>query len=130
MMYKKALEFIVKKHKGQTRRNGDPYIIHPIRVSQEVAGDEMKTMALLHDILEDTDTTMEEIGELFGHQIAFNIWSLTHSKKESYEDYIARVKIDPRTTAVKIADIVDNLMDSPSENQIKKYTKALCLLIN
>ncbi|MFA6325327.1 MAG: HD domain-containing protein [Candidatus Paceibacterota bacterium] len=130
MMYQKALEFIIKKHRGQIRRNGDPYVIHPIRVSQEVTGDYLKTIALLHDVLEDTDTTMEELEDVFGQDMAFVVWCITHGKKESYEDYIARVKINEKTKAVKIADIVDNLMDNPNEKQIKKYVKALNYLIN
>ncbi len=128
--YQTALKFIAEKHKGQTRLNGNPYIIHPIRVSQEVSGDIAKTCALLHDTVEDTDTTLEEIKNIFGEEVMVVVEALTHRKGESYEDYISRVKQNEIATAVKIADISDNLADSPSAHAIEKSAKALDFLIN
>tara|TARA_R110000868_G_scaffold178700_4_gene418524 strand:+ start:7315 stop:7560 length:246 start_codon:yes stop_codon:yes gene_type:complete len=79
-LYQTALKFIAEKHKGQQRYNGNPFIIHPIRVSQEVSGDIEKTCALLHDIIEDTDTTYEELVGIFGEEIALVVEILTHRK--------------------------------------------------
>lgn len=129
-MYQQALKYIAEKHKGQTRLNGNPYIIHPIRVSQEVSGDVAKTCALLHDTVEDTDATLQEIEDMFGNEVSVAVEALTHRKGESYEDYIKRVKQNPIATAVKIADISDNLADSPSTHAIEKSAKALDYLIN
>lgn len=128
--YQIALKFIAEKHNGQKRMNGNPYIIHPIRVSQEVSGDIAKTCALLHDTVEDTKTTFEEIKSIFGEEIAVVVEVLTHRKGESYDEYIARVKTNEIATAVKIADISDNLADSPSSHAIEKSAKALDYLIN
>lgn len=129
-LYQTALKFIAEKHSGQKRLNGNPYIIHPIRVSQEVSGDIAKTCALLHDTVEDTKTTFEEIKYIFGEEIATVVEVLTHRKGESYEDYISRVKQSEIATAVKIADLSDNLADSPSSHAIEKSAKALDYLVN
>jgi len=129
-MYKKALEFITRKHQGQKRRNGNPYIIHPIRVSQEVFSENEKIVALLHDVIEDTNTTIEEVEKLFGKEVSEAVEAITHRKGESYHDYILRVKENYIATAVKIADISDNLKDSPSDHAIEKSAKGLDLLIS
>lgn len=129
-MYQEALKFIAKKHAGQKRRNGNPYIIHPIRVSQEVHSDTEKVVALLHDVVEDTETTVEEISQVFGHEVALAVEALTHRDDEPWLDYISRVKKNPIALVVKIADISDNLSDSPSDNAIDKSAKALDALIN
>lgn len=128
--YRLALEFIAEKHKGQKRLNGNPYIIHPIRVSQEVSGELEKVCALLHDTVEDTITTLEDIEQIFGEEVAVVVEVLTHRKGESYADYIARIKMNSLATNIKIADISDNLSDSPSAHAIEKSAKALDYLIN
>jgi (p)ppGpp synthase/HD superfamily hydrolase len=129
-MYKEALKFIAKKHAGKKRRNGNPYIIHPIRVSQEVKSDTEKVIALLHDVLEDSDATPKEIEDLFGTEIAAAVCILTHCKEEDYARYIERIKTNPMATTVKIADIADNLGDSPTSKAITKYAEALDMLVN
>lgn len=128
-MYKQALEFAVFKHAGQKRSNGDNYIIHPIRVSQEVKGTKQKVVALLHDTVEDTDTTLEEIETTFGTDIANCVDALTHRKGESYADYIERLKADPDAVQVKLADIADNLTDAPSDNAIRKVANNIHKLL-
>lgn len=128
-MYKKALEFITKRHLGQKRYNGNPFIIHPIRVSQEVTTENQKIIALLHDVLEDTGATRIDL-EQFGVEICTAVDCLTHRKGESYLDYINRVKQNPDAVAVKLADIVDNLSDSPSDHMIEKSARALEILIS
>jgi (p)ppGpp synthase/HD superfamily hydrolase len=129
-MYQEALKFIVKAHAGQKRRNGNPYIIHPIRVSQEVKSDVEKVVALLHDVLEDTKTDYATILATFGPEAAGAVEALTHRKDEPYMDYLARVKANPIALTVKIADIADNLGDSPSDSAIEKMSKGLDYLVN
>jgi (p)ppGpp synthase/HD superfamily hydrolase len=128
-MYQQALMFIARKHAGQKRRNGNPYIIHPIRVSQEVHSITEKVVALLHDVVEDTDATFADIERLFGPEVCVAVEALTHRKGESYDDYIRRVKVNPISAAVKIADIADNLADSPSDHAIEKSARALDILV-
>ena len=128
--YQEALKFITLKHNGQKRLNGNPYIIHPIRVSQEVSSDLQKTCALLHDVIEDTETSVEEISKIFGFEVATIVEILTHRKGESYLDYIKRIVLNDDAVAIKIADICDNLCDSPSSHAIEKSAQALDILIN
>lgn len=131
-MYQKALKFIAKKHCGLTRFNGNPFIIHPIRVSQEVQSIKWKTAALLHDTIEDTETTKEEIEEEFGAEIAEMVDLLSHRKGESYETYISRIATSGNegAIAIKITDIADNLSDCPSDRMIEKSALALDILVN
>lgn len=129
-MYRKALEFATRKHAGHKRRNGDNYIIHPIRVSQEVNTTRQKVIALLHDTLEDTETTYDEINAEFGVEVADAVLCLTHHENEPYETYIDRVKTNADAIAVKVADISDNLSDSPSDKAIKRSSAAIDSLLN
>lgn len=124
-MEEKALEFATKKHEKQTRRGGEPYITHPIRVSQRVKFPLHKVCALLHDTVEDTDTTLDEIEMFFTHRIREIVDALTHRKGESYDEYIKRLLKEPDAIAIKIADICDNLTDNPSANAIEKSMRAL-----
>ncbi len=77
----KALAFSIKVHEGQTRKSGEPYIVHPILVASIVASiTEDKAMikaALLHDVVEDTYSTIEEVSELFGDDVAHLVGGLT-----------------------------------------------------
>ena len=123
--YTKAIMFATQKHQGQKRLNGDNYIIHPIRVSQEVHTELQKVAAVLHDTIEDTETTYEEIVQEFGPEVAVVVECLTHRKGESYAEYIQRVKANPDAVSIKLADIADNLGDYPSQNAIKKSAMAL-----
>ena len=123
--YKRAIEFAASRHAGQKRRNGDNYIIHPIRVSQEVKTEKQKMIALLHDTVEDTETTLDEIREEFGEEIAHCVDLLTHRKGEPYADYIQRVKLHPDAIQVKLADIADNLSDAPTSKAIVQSAAAI-----
>ena len=126
--YAETLAFAAKKHAGHMRRDGSNYIIHPIRVSQEVKTPIQKIIALLHDTLEDTETTYMEILEEFGPEVVQAVEALTKRKDEPYMDYILRVKQNPDAVAVKIADIADNLSDAPSDKQIRKSSEAITFL--
>ena len=128
-MYKKALIFASMAHSGQKRNDGSNYIIHPIRVSQEVHTDSQRVCALLHDVVEDTNVSFDEVEEHFGKEVSVSIDCLTHRKGESYFDYITRVLTDEDAIAVKIADICDNLSDQPSARAIEKSAMALERLV-
>lgn len=130
MTYRKALEFATKKHAGHKRRNGDNYIIHPIRVSQEVNTIRQKVIALLHDTLEDTETTYEEILDEFGVEVADAVLALTHHENQPYDKYIEQVKTNEDAIAVKVADIADNLSDAPSDKAIKRSSSAITVLLS
>lgn len=129
-LLEKALEFATARHAGQTRfGSADPYIVHPIRVSERVATDHQKICALLHDVVEDTPTTLDEIEKEFGIMVRDTIDCLTHRKGESYNDYITRILTDENAVRVKIADICDNLNGTPTQNAIDKSLRGLVRLI-
>jgi hypothetical protein len=131
---KNVNEFILKKcqdiahdiHKNQKRRDGTPYINHPMRVSDMVDGIIEKCVAVLHDVLENSTYTAEDLlTSGIPKRIVEVVQILTHNNNETYDEYIERVNRDNSAKYVKIADIVHNLSDRPTDDQIKKYFNAL-----
>lgn len=118
-------------HAGQTRRDGvTPYIAHPQRVAEAVADDpEAAAVAWLHDVLEDTSTTLDDLeaaGVPLRVRVAVEL--LTRAPAADYDRYLRAVRTNPLAVRVKIADIVDNLTDAPSPQQVAKYRRALEIL--
>lgn len=91
-----------------------------------------RTVALLHDILEDTSCTYEILKREFGKEIARAVWDITKHEGQSYDMYIEQVKGNPISLAVKIADTCCNLEESLKSSdkiRILKYSKQLVLLV-
>lgn len=96
-------------HEGQVDRAGRPYIEHPERVSALVPSNVEKMAALLHDVLEDTDMTAEELLRLcVAPEVVTAVEALTKREGESYEDFVRRAATNPIARAVKLADLADN----------------------
>lgn len=144
--YKEVLDFARKKHDGQFRFDGiTPYFNHVERVANSLKKYEpaLFFVAALHDVIEDGRATEKEVND-FAEYIyqkyrfySFNVseirealQQLNHNKSVDYFEYIRAIN-DRYGYAriVKIADILDNLSDSPSPNQVKKYAKALKILL-
>ena len=108
-----ALEFAKAKHKGQKRIGGDDYITHPIAVSEIVKNqgfdENYQITALFHDLLEDTDTTEEEIVKYGNQEILEAVKLLTKKKGYDMAEYISAIKQNPIAFAVKAADRLHNL---------------------
>lgn len=118
-----AYEFAAEAHKGQFRKTGEPYIIHPIAVARIVAeeldlGTNPVIAAFLHDVVEDTAYTMEDIRERFGDDVAFLVGVVTKQKKAQYEhskqvdnfrQILASVQFDIRAILIKLADRLHNM---------------------
>ena len=96
-------------HAGQKDRAGNPFIEHPITVAQRVNTPEEKTVAYLHDVVEDTFVTLGTIRNLFGNQIGDAVDAMTHRADESYEQYIVRLGSNPIARIVKLADLSHNM---------------------
>lgn len=128
--YDEALLFAIKKHSGQKRWNGDDYITHPIRVAENFIDYELKIISILHDTLEDTNTTYKEIHNKFGKKIADAVFALSKKNGEDYFNFINRARENELAREVKIADINDNLRDLGENKQglMEKYKKALKIL--
>ena len=132
-----AATVATRAHARQKRKDGTPYIAHPIRVAIRCEGMLEKTAALLHDVVEDTDITFEELRELGFDQMVIDIVErLTKRPGEKYADFIKRTASDAVSARVKMADIADNLEDQsaldPEEAEFlsNRYNKALSVLRN
>ena len=110
-MLQKAKELATRKHAGQVDKAGAPYILHLERVAGKVSSEESKTVAYLHDILEDTDTTQEELAAEFPSRVVGAVCMLTRHEAERYESYIGRIACEGNSVVreVKLADLEDHL---------------------
>ena len=131
-MLEKAKEIAEKAHAGQVDKGGHPYILHPIRVMERCETEETKIIAILHDVMEDTDYTLEDLRkEGFANEILEALICLTHLEREGYMEYIERVCQNPLAVRVKYADLQDNMdlsrIPNPTEKdhaRLEKYKKA------
>lgn len=120
----KALAY--NAHDGQYRNDGKtPYFTHVERVANSVE-DRLKPIAYGHDLVEDTTVTINDLYKFgFPEYIIEAVSLLTHGKDQPNVEYWSAIAKNADATAVKLADIRDNLSDAPSERQIQKYTNAL-----
>ncbi|MEO0699006.1 MAG: GTP pyrophosphokinase [Pseudomonadota bacterium] len=137
MNLERAIEIAVAAHKGARDKGGQPYILHPLRLMMAMPDDAHKTVAVLHDVVEDSDWTFEALAdEGFPPEIIAALQSVTRTNRyEPYMDFAARAKADPIGRVVKIADITDNLdvtrigeLSDKDLERINKYKRALALL--
>ncbi len=130
---KKAMIIAYEKHKNQKDKSGIPYIFHPIHVAEQMDDEKSTIVALLHDVIEDTNTTFDEIENLdFEKEIIDALKYLTHDKSKNYFDYIREVAKNSLATKVKIADLKHNLdttrlnkMFDKDKKRNEKYKKCL-----
>src|SRR5215471_10909259 len=133
-MVSRAYEMARAAHDGQMRDEGTPYILHPIRVatvlSEELAlySSELTCAALLHDVVEDSDVTRDEIQAQFGDTVARIVWLLTKLPEVSLPAYLAAIEqaADVKAPVVKLCDRLDNLrflMRSPKVEKKRRYIK-------
>jgi GTP diphosphokinase / guanosine-3',5'-bis(diphosphate) 3'-diphosphatase len=136
-MIRKAFKFANEAHKGARRRSGEPYILHPIAVAKVVSyemglGTKSVVCALLHDVVEDTDFTIEDIENQFGKKVASIIDGLTKIsdvfdnqsslQAENFRKMLLTLSDDVRVILIKLADRLHNMrtLDSlPPNKQIK-----------
>ena len=110
---KLALAFATKKHEGQTRKLGEPYITHPMAVAEMMLdrglSEDYVIAALFHDLLEDTDATEKEILDIGGEVVLEAVKLLTKATDYKMDSYIAGIRENPIARAVKAADRIHNL---------------------
>jgi (p)ppGpp synthase/HD superfamily hydrolase len=116
----KAISLAHIAHDGQVDKGGSPYIGHPLRVMNNVETVEEKIVAVLHDAVEDSDLTLEDLRVArFSDFIVGAIAAITKAEGEKRNDYLRRVMDNPLALRVKIADMIDNAdisrMDNPTE---------------
>ena len=129
----RAIELAKQHHEGQTDKAGKPYIEHPLRVMSQVESEEEKIVAVLHDIVEDTDISLDDLrNEGFSEKVVSAVECLTKHDGENYDSYIERISFNPLAVKIKLADLEDNrdltrlpeVTDKDLE-RIEKYDKAL-----
>ena len=133
-----ALRVALQAHSGQRDKGGQPYILHPIRLMCQMTTAVERTVALLHDVVEDSACTLETLrAEGFSSTVVAAVDHLTRRDEETYQTFIERVQQSPLATQIKIADLVDNLDASRIPNltrsnvdRLKKYQRALSVLRN
>lgn len=132
-----ALAFAAEKHKGQVDRAGVDYIEHPKAVAgllKEPTEDEI-IVALLHDTVEDTDATADEIRSLFGDAVADAVACMTHRTGVPYMDYVSGIKKNAIAWKVKMADLTHNMdlsrlpdITDADRERVEKYKAAYRML--
>jgi (p)ppGpp synthase/HD superfamily hydrolase len=97
-------------HRGQTDKAGEPYILHPLRVMLHLEDEEGRIAAALHDVLEDTATTADNLRDWgYGEKVIEALEALTRREGESYPEFIERLAPNPLARRVKLADLEDNM---------------------
>ena len=133
---KKALKLCFEAHKNQVDKSGMPYVFHPFHLAEQMTDENTTVVALLHDVVEDTDYTIEDLRNMgFNDAVLEAISLMTHSKDVPYMDYVAEIKKNPIARAVKLADLKHNsdlsrldTVDEKAIKRVEKYKKAIELL--
>lgn len=132
----KALEFAKKAHKGQKDKAGMDYIMHLFMVASLMDTDEEKTVAYLHDVVEDTKITINDLNETFPAVIVKAVDAITKREKETYEDYLKRVSENELAKKVKVSDLLHNsdltrlkIITEKDRNRAEKYKRAIIYLL-
>ena len=135
----KAMKIAYEAHLGQLDYNDVPYIFHPYHLAEQMDDEISCTVALLHDVVEDTDLTFTDLEQIFPAQVVEIVRLLTHDEGVDYFDYIREIKKNPIATKVKLEDLKHNSDESRSigsnlsEDQLlywkAKYAKAKVILL-
>lgn len=133
---KKAMQLCFEAHKDQLDKSGLPYVFHPFHLAEQMKDETTTVVALLHDVIEDTDLTLNDIAEEgFGDEVVQALSLLTHEDDVPYMDYVAKIKNDPIAKTVKLADLAHNsdlsrldVVDEKALKRREKYQKAIAFL--
>lgn len=132
-LYNKALEIATEAHSGQFDKAGEDYIQHPLYVASLVSTEKEKAVALLHDVIEDSSITKEDL-LLSGidPEVVEAVLVLTKQPSDSYQSYLERVKGNELARIVKLADLTHNSdlsrlkkITQKDEDRLQKYAKAI-----
>ena len=104
----RAARIAEQAHRGQFDKGGMPYIYHPLHLAEQMADEYTAAIALLHDVMEDTDITDAELSAQFPPRVMDALRLLTHAPAEDYFDYVKRIRNNPDAKAVKLADLRHN----------------------
>src|SRR5918912_3397075 len=131
-----AVSIAARAHRGQRDRAGAPYLLHPLRLMLRMNLEAAMMAAVLHDVVEDTDWTLERLrGDGFSEEVLEAVDCLTHREGESYQEFVERVRTNPIARQVKIADLEDNMnvrrmsrLAAKDLERLQKSHRAWCVL--
>lgn len=137
----RAMQIAYKAHHGTTDANGVPYVFHPYHIAEQMTDEYTTCVALLHDVVEDTEVTLKQLSEEFPAEVVDAVALMTRDKNVPYEEYIRRIKGNALALTVKLQDIAHNMdetrivyPDAVSEERRshwrEKYAIALKILLN
>lgn len=132
-----ALKVSFEAHKNQVDHSGTPYVYHPYHLAEQMTDETTTCIALLHDVVEDTDITLAQLREMgFPDIVVEAVGVLTREHGVPYQEYIKRVKSNPLARIVKLADLEHNSdmsrlqeIDERSKSLAKRYEKARACLM-
>ena len=133
---KKALRLCFDAHKEQTDKTGMPYVFHPFHLAEQMTDEISTVCALLHDVVEDTDYTLEDLSKMgYPSEVIDVLKLLTHDPEVPYFDYVKAISANPIAKQVKLADLAHNSdvtrldeIDDKAVARTEKYKKAIALL--
>ena len=134
----RATDIAIEVHTGQYDKNNQPYINHVIRVSSAGQTIQKKIVGALHDVVEDSNLTIDNLKEEgFDAEILDAVHTMTHYEKQTYDEYIYKIILNPLAARVKINDLTDNMdlrrldvLDGETIMGVKKYFAAYKKIIN
>ena len=135
-MTKKALRLCFDAHKNQEDKSGMPYVFHPFHLAEQMPDEECTIVALLHDVIEDTDFNTVDLEALgFSESVLEALKLMTHDSQVPYLEYVAALKHNRIARTVKLADLRHNSdltrlksINDKDIRRVEKYKKAILLL--
>ena len=135
-MTKRALSLCFEAHKEQKDKSGLPYVFHPFHLAEQMEDEETTVVALLHDVIEDTEYTIEDLQKAgFSQSVISAIALMTHDPQVPYMEYVRAIKSNPTARAVKLADLRHNsdmtrldIITQRDEERAQKYLDAIVVL--
>lgn len=133
---KKALKISFQAHKDQVDKSGMPYVYHPFHLAEQMDDEYAVCVALLHDVAEDTDITVEDLkAQGFPKEVTDALTLMTHDDSTEYLDYVRALSVNPIARKVKKADLLHNsdltrldTVDEKALERVEKYKQALMIL--
>jgi (p)ppGpp synthase/HD superfamily hydrolase len=105
-----AVSIAARAHRGQKDKAGAPYLLHPLRMMLRMETEAAMMAAVLHDVVEDTEWTLDRLREAgFSEEVLEAVDCLTHREGESYQQFVERVRTNRIARQVKVADLEDNM---------------------
>lgn len=135
-MTKKALILCFEAHKEQSDKSGMPYVFHPFHLAEQMQDEESTIVALLHDVIEDTEYTLDDLRKMgFNDSVLAAINLMTHEDGVPYMDYVEKIKANLVAKTVKLADLRHNsdmtrldVVTPRDQERAEKYLAAINLL--